>query len=255
MAESLIFLGPSGVTLDLAQARCRQPENLRWFFTVGNEVANETKAREICNGAGGRNPCPIKAACLRYAMKLPANTQGVLAGLNTEERKNRRRAEARNAKQRRQIDDWVAAQQQRLQRPALHVAELPPPPPPAAPVVHRSRPSLPPRALKKPRLELLLDYLGRTAGTVYVEGDATLERLAKAIGFDCWDKAVGFFDRLSTEGVAHYSYLRRSLRVNCGLAQDRLLRDERTRQLGDKLVRRNATDRKSQPGAPQRQSA
>jgi len=263
MTGSLIFFGPSGVTLDLGLARCREPDKKHWFFAEDDDAANETRAKAVCNGASGIGPCPIKAACLRYSLELEPDTEGVFAGLNRMERKNRRRANARRARQWGEIDDWVIAQ-----RPVHRVAEPPAPAPPVAPKVYYSRPSSPARPLKKPRLELLLDYLLKVVGvttegqdglqlpsTVTLTGSQELEKLAKAIGYDGWNKAVRFIEQLSSGGVARYSYISRTLTVNCGLAWSRLSRDQSTKNLGDKFARRNSATRQPRSSPPQSQPA
>ena len=66
-------------------AGCRQPGvNPDWWFPDTKSTAQTERATNICNGVGGRPPCPFRAPCLEYA--LANREDGVWGGMTESQR-------------------------------------------------------------------------------------------------------------------------------------------------------------------------
>jgi WhiB family redox-sensing transcriptional regulator len=95
-------VGSDGVTVPLAallgvepgggdwreQALCAQIGGDVWFPESGGSVR---KAKAVCNGGGGRPPCPVRQECLEAALDRN-DRYGIWGGLTDRERRVLRRS-------------------------------------------------------------------------------------------------------------------------------------------------------------------
>ena len=77
------------------EAKCRDLLDFDLFFPP---TGNTAPAKAVCNGTDGRPECPVKAACIEYALALPvAEDFGVAGGLSERDRRKLRGRRRRNA--------------------------------------------------------------------------------------------------------------------------------------------------------------
>lgn len=66
------------------EALCAQVDGDVWFPVLGHDTTQAAKA--VCNGTGDRPPCPVREACLAWALDADER-YGVWGGLSPNERK------------------------------------------------------------------------------------------------------------------------------------------------------------------------
>jgi WhiB family redox-sensing transcriptional regulator len=86
---ALLDTGPDGDWRE--RALCAQTDPDAFFPEKGGSV---TAAKRICNGGGGRPPCPVRQECLEAALDRN-DRYGIYGGLTDRERRALRHARDR----------------------------------------------------------------------------------------------------------------------------------------------------------------